>query len=744
MQFARSLRSLAAFLVVCGVCQMASAHTVNLAYRCEPNGSVTFFAASYHRPTSPVGGLIVDGTVYPFTSVTDPLPNNVDDSRGFLGTYTEGSVTWQVVNVSGLAPGGHNITTTSTTATEAPLVNWTPVIDCCEIITMDFTSSAGTPFSYTEDGIIVESQYSGGGGHIHLSGSSISNHDGCCSQPYRFRKTDGAPFTLSSLNVLSTSGSGYFQSSTGAVATISGTGTINFPAAGWTNISHFYWRQVSGGSAIDNVVISTCPPQNARPSVTCPAPQIVECQNAGTSATTLIASVTDPDGDALTVTWSVNGTSVQTNNVASGTTVSLTDTFALGSNSVSINVSDGSLAHSCSTSVTVIDTIAPVIICAGDVVLANDPGQCSAVNPGLPSPTVTDTCTNATYTNDAPAVFPLETTVVTWTATDSAGNTATCTQLVTVIDTEPPTIVCPADVVVSHDAGLCVATGVVLGDPVFSDNCAATVSNNAPDEFPLGITVVTWTAEDAAGNTATCDQYVEVTNAAPIAVAGTDTILECESTSGTVFTLDGTASSDPDAGDILSFDWNAVGITFDDPTSTTPTATFPHGSTAVTLTVTDQCGAVSSSDVIIVVQDTVAPQIHAIYATPNVLWPPNHDMIPVSVDMLLSDTCENTADLLVSCKVSSDEPDDATGDGAFSGDVDGSDGYTTPVSVTLSYDASTGKWVGGLNLRAERDGAQDGRKYSIVVYAADDSGNISQATACVVVPKSQKGGKTSN
>ncbi|MBK7112000.1 MAG: HYR domain-containing protein [Flavobacteriales bacterium] len=51
----------------------------------------------------------------------------------------------------------------------------------------------------------------------------------------------------------------------------------------------------------------------------------------------------------------------------------------------------------------------------------------------------------ASVTNDAPAVFLIGATTVTWTVTDNAGLTATCTQTVTVSDNVPPTITCPVD-----------------------------------------------------------------------------------------------------------------------------------------------------------------------------------------------------------------------------------------------------------------------------------------------------------
>ncbi len=51
-----------------------------------------------------------------------------------------------------------------------------------------------------------------------------------------------------------------------------------------------------------------------------------------------------------------------------------------------------------------------------------------------------DACGTVTVTNDAPALFQLGTTVVTWTATDSHGLTTTDTQNVTVEDTTAPTV----------------------------------------------------------------------------------------------------------------------------------------------------------------------------------------------------------------------------------------------------------------------------------------------------------------
>ena len=117
----------------------------------------------------------------------------------------------------------------------------------------------------------------------------------------------------------------------------------------------------------------------------------------------------------------------------------------------------------------------------------------------LPNPTFGDNCPGSTVANDAPAAFPVGTTTVTWTVTDAAGNTAQCTQDVTVVDNENPTITCDAAVTVANDAGDCTAA-MVLPNPTFGDNCpGATVANDAPAAFPVGTTTVTWTVTDAAG-----------------------------------------------------------------------------------------------------------------------------------------------------------------------------------------------------------------------------------------------------
>ena len=117
-------------------------------------------------------------------------------------------------------------------------------------------------------------------------------------------------------------------------------------------------------------------------------------------------------------------------------------------------------------------------------------------------------------TNNAPATFPVGITTVTYTATDATGNTATATQTVTVVDTPPPTITPPADINLSSSDGNPVSANIGTATAMDLVDGVVSVTNNAPATFPVGITTVTYTATDVAGNNATATQTIIVMVAA--------------------------------------------------------------------------------------------------------------------------------------------------------------------------------------------------------------------------------------
>ncbi|MGB0135907.1 MAG: HYR domain-containing protein, partial [Flavobacteriales bacterium] len=159
----------------------------------------------------------------------------------------------------------------------------------------------------------------------------------------------------------------------------------------------------------------------------------------------------------------------------------------------------------------------------------DDPTSCIAT-PTLVPPVYTD-CSAVTVTNDAPESFALGTTTVTWTLTDASGYSSTCTQEVTVADNEPPNLTC-VPVSVTPASGACDAI-VTVPAPSATDNCGLaslvndlTGTSDASGLYTMGTTMVTWTATDYAGNTATCMQEVTVQDViAPAITCPADLVL---------------------------------------------------------------------------------------------------------------------------------------------------------------------------------------------------------------------------
>ncbi|WP_297798673.1 hypothetical protein [uncultured Eudoraea sp.] len=153
-----------------------------------------------------------------------------------------------------------------------------------------------------------------------------------------------------------------------------------------------------------------------------------------------------------------------------------------------------------------------------DPVLAGVPGdetvECSEV-PDPASPTASDNCdadvdiafVEERIDGDCPNNYTL---ARTWTATDDCGNESVETQVITVQDTTPPIINCPVDVFIScTDDYLPSSTGFATG----SDNCGdvtITYTDALPDEGRQNCEefIRTWTATDACGNEASCDQKI--------------------------------------------------------------------------------------------------------------------------------------------------------------------------------------------------------------------------------------------
>jgi hypothetical protein len=156
--------------------------------------------------------------------------------------------------------------------------------------------------------------------------------------------------------------------------------------------------------------------------------------------------------------------------------------------------------------VTVNDTEKPVLHVPADIVVGNDVGSCSALVSF--NVTATDNCGSVNVTTSVPSgtSFPKGTTTVTATATDSSGNTSTASFHVTVNDTEKPVVNVPANIVVNLPANSTATSMNVSYAVTATDNCPGVTFSVNPvsgSVFPVGTTIVTATATDAAGNVTT-------------------------------------------------------------------------------------------------------------------------------------------------------------------------------------------------------------------------------------------------
>ena len=111
--------------------------------------------------------------------------------------------------------------------------------------------------------------------------------------------------------------------------------------------------------------------------------------------------------------------------------------------------------------------------------------------------------------NNAPDLFPLGETIVTWTATDTSGNSASATQTVTIVDTTSPELIMPEDVMIG---AFSLEKQVEIGEAQANDLAGSilTITNDAPNSFPLGDTVVTWNVSDEFGNSVSSEQTISV------------------------------------------------------------------------------------------------------------------------------------------------------------------------------------------------------------------------------------------
>lgn len=525
-----------------------------------PNDMVVT-ADTTNDPDGPGGAEPIPGAIVTF-SAAEPF--------GTCGTVTSSpaSGTFFPVGatvVSSTASGGGSCSFTVTVVNDAgPTISCPANVteetdDCSATVAISTPTTAGgtgavSVASERSDNLALDDPFPIGTTTITWTATDSAGRIASCAQTVTVSSTDTTPPTITAPDDLtfSTGASGGScglivaeselgeaeAADNGCSVSVTRTGlpTGNFFPVGTTTIT---WKatDAAGNTATDTqtitiiedtpptVILADLAPVSVGSSCTVPVPDVVPVQgnlNTGeiSDNCTPYAQLTPPVQNPPAGTLVGPGSH----------TITVTTTDALG------NVGTGTVIFE------VVDDTLPTITAPDDVQASTDATSCTASNVALGTPQFGDNCTGAQVTNDAPAVFPVGTTTVTWTVTDAAGNTATDTQLVTVSDQTGP-VITP-----TGSNPLTVECHTSFTDPgaSASDACdgarPVSSSNDVNVDVP-GTYTVTYTATDTKGNPSTATRTVNVvdTTAPVISLNGASAMtVECH----TSFTDPGASASD--------------------------------------------------------------------------------------------------------------------------------------------------------------------------------------------------------
>lgn len=407
------------------------------------------------------------------------------------------------------------------------------------------------------------------------------------------------------------------------------------------------------------------------------------------------------DANGAIVSFVVTATDTVSGSVPVLCTPASGSTFPIGTTAVQCVATDGAL-NTASGSFNVKVTAGPVLTLPSNITAEATSPSGAVVTYTATATDPTDGTVPVTCTPASGSTFPLGTTTVNCSATDSLHFTTTGSFTVTVVDTTPPTIHTPGNLVVEATGPSgAVVNYVVTATDLVDVTDPVTCVPASGSTFALGTALVQCTSTDLHGNTAHASFSVTVQDTTPPALTLPSNI-----------TVEATGPS----GAVVTFTASAVDLV-DGPRPVTCTpasgSTFPLGTTTVQCSASDLHGNTANGSFTVTVHDTTPPTVSSTTATPNTLWPPNHQMVDVTVAVVASDTVDpNPTSQIVS--VSSNQPINGTGDGDTAPDWI----ITGPLT---------------LQLRSERAATGGQRIYTITVATSDFSGNTTTTTCTVTV-----------
>ncbi|HOY32602.1 MAG TPA: HYR domain-containing protein, partial [Bacteroidales bacterium] len=406
----------------------------------------------------------------------------------------------------------------------------------------------------------------------------------------------GATSTYSAGGIVLGGGTGAWSSSSTNVATVNAVGMVSATGAGTCNIVYTITGGCNGTqSASLNLVVDD------PPTIICPS-NITQNSSGNNCIAIVNYNVTATGDPAPTMSYSFTGaTSGAGNGTGSGSA------FNTGITNVTVTATSVCGTVTCSFTVTIIDNVYPSITCPTNITVNNTLGLCGAIV-NFTTPTGTDNCPAVITTQTAGlasgVVYPVGITTNTFTVTDAAGNSSTCSFTVTVNDNQNPAITCPTNITVNNTLGLCSAL-VYFTPPAGTDNCTGAITvqtGGLPSgaTYPVGTTINTFRVTDATGKTSTCSFTVTVNdNQIPAIICPTNI---------TVYNTSGLCSA-------LVYFTAPTGTDNCPGQVTTQTAglpsgsAFPVGATVNTFLVTDAAGNTNTCSFTVTIHDNEAPSI---------------------------------------------------------------------------------------------------------------------------------------
>lgn len=252
-----------------------------------------------------------------------------------------------------------------------------------------------------------------------------------------------------------------------------------------------------------------------------------------------------------------------------------------------------------------VDNVNPTITCPGNQTL-NVNASCQATLPdytGLAS--ANDNCPGVTVSQSPAAgtTVGVGTTPITLTATDAAGNTASCNFSVVVSDNINPTITCPGNQTLNVNASCQATLPNYAGLATANDNCPGVSVSQSPAAGTIvgvGTTLITLTATDAAGNTASCNFNVIVSDNTPPNAICQNLAIDLDVTGNTSITAAAINNGSTDNCGIASLSLSQTAFDCSN-----------LGANNVVLTVIDLAGNTSTCNATVTVSNPFTPTVNA-------------------------------------------------------------------------------------------------------------------------------------